>query len=692
MIDEYQDTNDLQDYFISLISNNNLFMVGDIKQSIYGFRDANPKNFALKYKEYRNSDSGLAIDLRENFRSRKEVIDDINAIFSLIMDENLGGIDYKDGQSLIYGQKLFNLRQKNQSYDISDLIYDYEQIKEEDEDITKPIIEISLIAKDIREKIDKNYQIMDLEKKSFRNINYDDIAIIVDRKTDFQTYAKILCENNIPVNLVSDEPFKSSDEMLFLFQYLLLIETFINKDKLKTNFKKAFYSVSRSFVYQIPDQTIIDFLVNEEIIELEDLKKIEAYQELKQISIDIKKILPLVHQASNYEILLAIYKNLKLYSKIKLLAEPKKSQDKLDYFILKINDFTDFTFDDLILYLENIIENKEIDIEYEQKENTENTVTLLTMHKSKGLQFNVCYYPGINKQFNFVENKNHMVFDKLYGVILKSYNFGFYDTFLKKLSIHRSKTEYLSERIRLFYVALTRAKEKIVLINDIKDTSKSGAIINSNGYLTWSYRNRIQRFTDLLIKNEFINYIYSSKNELFYLPSQKYDFSANYKAKIKKIFFENDIFKLEKAGYSIKSYDIINDEQKSAIVFGKNIHHYLENVDFMGNNTSVSGVPDKIVASIDFLKSSFLFQKNTNLRIFKEFQFIDDSLNIGIIDLLIIRDDKVFILDYKLNDIDKPEYIEQLRGYKKYLMKHFDIPIEAYLYSLLKQELRFIEV
>src|SRR5574344_2532359 len=103
MIDEYQDTNDLEEAFISLIQNNNVYMVGDIKQSIYRFRNANPNIFKDKYSLYSALNGGIKIDLNKNFRSRKEVLNNINSIFSPIMDLFLGGSSYRNNQELIFG-------------------------------------------------------------------------------------------------------------------------------------------------------------------------------------------------------------------------------------------------------------------------------------------------------------------------------------------------------------------------------------------------------------------------------------------------------------------------------------------------------------------------------------------------------------------------------------------------------------
>ena len=107
LIDEYQDTNDLQEMFISSIENDNVYMVGDIKQSIYRFRNANPGIFKTKYDNYSVSLGGEKIDLLKNFRSRREVLDNINEIFNLIMTEEIGGVNYQNNHAMVYGNMAY---------------------------------------------------------------------------------------------------------------------------------------------------------------------------------------------------------------------------------------------------------------------------------------------------------------------------------------------------------------------------------------------------------------------------------------------------------------------------------------------------------------------------------------------------------------------------------------------------------
>ena len=178
MIDEYQDTNDLQEMFIHEIENHNVYMVGDIKQSIYRFRNANPNIFREKYDHYKGHEEGEKIDLLENFRSRSEVLENINEIFNLIMIPELGGVDYQDHHAMVYGnmayQELGNTDQNNY----------LEILKYPDsQDFSHAEIEAFAIAKDIREKIKDKYLVYDFKLKSL---------IVVQRWPVIKKYLSIL--------------------------------------------------------------------------------------------------------------------------------------------------------------------------------------------------------------------------------------------------------------------------------------------------------------------------------------------------------------------------------------------------------------------------------------------------------------------------------------------------------------------
>ena len=186
LVDEYQDTSDTQEAFINLIANNNVYMVGDIKQSIYRFRNANPYIFKNKYDTYRDTDQGEKIDLLKNFRSREEVLNNINTLFDLFMDDTLGGADYKASHRMVFGNTSYIEEGKtNQNYDMDIITYS------DTNKLTKDEEEAFIIGNDILEKINNKFQVFDKKEKILRNITYSDFVILLDKSKNFDLYKKV---------------------------------------------------------------------------------------------------------------------------------------------------------------------------------------------------------------------------------------------------------------------------------------------------------------------------------------------------------------------------------------------------------------------------------------------------------------------------------------------------------------------
>ena len=221
MVDEYQDTSDLQEEFISIISNNNVYSVGDVKQSIYRFRNANPDIFRNKYNLYSEEVLGKKIDLLDNFRSRKEVVFGINLIFKYIMDDIIGGADYINSHQMIFGNKVYeNEGRVNQNNNLE--IYNYPYDK--DSKYTMDEIEAFIIAHDIKEKIDNHYKVYDKKNNSIRDVKYSDFAILIDRSTSFDLYKKIFLYNKIPLSIYQDEKLTNSEIFMVIRNIFKLID------------------------------------------------------------------------------------------------------------------------------------------------------------------------------------------------------------------------------------------------------------------------------------------------------------------------------------------------------------------------------------------------------------------------------------------------------------------------------------
>ena len=260
MIDEYQDTSIIQEEFISYIANDNVYMVGDVKQSIYRFRNARSDIFTNKYNKYKLGQGGIAIDLNKNFRSRREVLDDINFIFKQIMTDKCGGANYRKDHIIEYGNLNYlkagnNLANNNLEF----LVYSKET---SDKQADK---EARLIATDIIYKINQGYLVFDMvdKKPTLRKCRYSDFCILMDRGTTFDTYLKIFNEYQIPIFVEQDENIKDNQITMIMTNILNLMKAIINNDYKSSEYKKALISVARSFVFCYSDQQLYDLAKND---------------------------------------------------------------------------------------------------------------------------------------------------------------------------------------------------------------------------------------------------------------------------------------------------------------------------------------------------------------------------------------------------------------------------------------------
>ena len=270
LVDEYQDTSDIQELFISLISHNNVYMVGDIKQSIYRFRNANPYIFKNKYDSYNNnSDLGIKIDLLKNFRSREEVLNNINMLFDLFMDDKLGGADYKNGHQMVFGNNDYIEKGKTeQDYNLEVLTYDDKNLGE----ISKEEEEAFIIGNDIKNKVNNDYQVFDKKSKELRKANYNDFVILLDKSKNFTLFKKVFEYLNIPLSILKDESFKEDNDALVLKNLLKLLIC-IKENRLDNEFKYSFMSISRSFLWKTSDDEIYNYFINDNFKDSDLYKK-----------------------------------------------------------------------------------------------------------------------------------------------------------------------------------------------------------------------------------------------------------------------------------------------------------------------------------------------------------------------------------------------------------------------------------
>ena len=675
MIDEYQDTNDIQDTFISYIANNNVYMVGDVKQSIYRFRNANPYLFKKNYDDYKDGVLGYRIDLTKNFRSRGEVIYNINDLFSIIMTDLIGGAKYKQEHQMGHGNLTYDENEmENYDYNMQVLKYDSENTNYKDEDI-----EAYIIANDIKKHM-SNHEYA-FGEKGLQPLSYSDFAILVDKSTNFDTLKKTLESFGIPAVIEKDVSIKEDDEILIIKNIINLLIS-IKKQDYGISFKHSFISIARSYICDMNDEDIFDIFVNKK-----DYKETDLYKKAFELS-------KIIDGLSNKEIITTIINEFDIINKLITVSDVNDRLMRLEYFINQATSLNDFGMDiyELNEFFDDILNNDE-DIKARGKSVTSNAVTIMTIHGSKGLEYNFVYLPYLGS--NFISNKDKPRYNlsKKYGFILPYYEEGIDNTFIYNLNTENEKLEILSEKIRLLYVAITRAKEQFIMINKVNPK-----ITPENTFDEMTLR-KCSSYADIInyLGNFFSKYTTSIDINTLGLDKKEDITTSNYKELIDEsntVITVNPInidnILLESKHFSKEFNNILDKDTKYKMDLGTKLHYILEIYDFKNNNLNSLHISDKEKEIItNFLKHPEI--KNiANGITYKEHQIKynkDGNEYHGVIDLLVEYDDHFDIIDYKTSETDSPEYINQLNGYKDYILEKYNKPTNIYLYSLFKDEL-----
>lgn len=675
MIDEYQDTNDLQEAFINLIENDNVYMVGDIKQSIYRFRNANPDIFKSKYDNYSLNNGGVKIDLNKNFRSRCEVLENINLVFNKIMDNDIGGADYISSHQMIFGNNSYIKKGiTNQNYNFEIYSYDYDK----DVEFSKEEVECFTIARDILDKVKNHYQIFDKDEEVLRDVTYSDFVILMDRTTNFDLYKKIFEYLSIPLSILKDEKMNEDDDILVLSNLVRFILK-VSENKFDKEFQYLFISILRSFLYNYDDDRIFSYFVDK------NYQDCELYKKSKDISLKLPKM-------SSYDLILEIITNFHYYECLIKIGNIDSGMIKLEHILESASNLGNVGYDanDFSEYLKVLLE-EDYDMKYSVHLGDSNAVKIMTIHKSKGLEYPICYYSGLYKSFNILDLKEKFTYDKEYGIIVPYFKEGIGKTIYKELLRNRYLKEEISEKIRLFYVALTRAKEKMILVmpNIDKDDDTKGGIIDK------SIRSKYRSLSDIMASVKGITKDYYTNISLDNLKMTR-DYNLflenNYRENIPKtsedfkvVEPEFEINYIEEESFSKHTNSLIDKKTKDNMNFGLYIHEALEYMDF--KNPDYSFIEDTLVRShIAKFMNQDLLKNVDKAKVYHEYEFIYEKDNIkyhGIIDLMLEYDDHIDIIDYKLKNIEDKHYLEQLKGYKSYIEEVTSMNTNIYLYSVL---------
>lgn len=676
LIDEYQDTSDTQEAFISTISNHNVYMVGDIKQSIYRFRNANPYIFKNKYDTYSKDNSkGYKIDLNKNFRSREEVLTNINMLFESVMDDLIGGADYRKSHQAIFGNASYNKEGKTiQNYDL--VIKTYTK----DQNITDVEQEAFIIARDIKKKILSEYQIFDKDTQILRKATYNDFVILMDKKKNFDLYKKIFEYLGIPLTVYREEKINNTDDFLVIHSLFKLILLVFHNDY-GIDFKYSFMSLARSFLFNYSDDEIFTIFKDKSFKSTDIVKKaLELKEEIEYLP--LRDIFRMVLLKYNY------------YEMMLTTTDIVRCEKCIEYLDNLISSMGGADIEEFMYYLDKVIE-RDFDIKYDQNVSLNDSVKIMSIHKSKGLEFSICYFADLQNKFNMRDQKEKVVFNNQYGLILPVILDDSKETIKKILYKRLDTREEVSERIRLFYVALTRCKEHMIFVcpEVLEDNSKEEEIISSNLRMKYtsfysilkSIWYKLGSYIEVVDNNEY------SKDYLYKIKSKAVFYQEADDIKVTDVDFKEE--KLIKEKYSKNIKRLQTKEERELLDFGTNVHQILEQLDFRRPVFDDIEVNNFLRRKIKNFLNSDIIKNNLEGKIYKEYEFItyksDEELH-GVIDLMIENDDNIIIIDYKLKDIDDKSYVKQLNGYKNYIEEITDKKVDVYLYSIMDEKFKHV--
>lgn len=555
MIDEYQDSNMIQETILSMISGErkgvyNRFMVGDVKQSIYGFRGARPDIFIDKYNSYSLSDDdNIKIILDKNFRSRSTVLEFINALFRQNMSADFGGINYDEENQLNPGadyEKMENRKDYN-----SELILISPEHDGEDTDLEEDAegdsigvadeMEAKVIAARIKELVNekKGLQVRDTVTGGYRTARYSDIVILV-RSVNEAAYAinEELMKQGIPVHMESKRGYFDTIEIRTILNFLKIIDNPRQDIPLAAVLKSpaaGFSDEELAVVRALSGKdknlydNLLEYEMREESTEAEWLKAHAVTAYGRELAHKVASFLTLLEEFRNLVNYTSIYDLINLflnktgyYEFIKAMPSGKRRCVNVDMLKEQAAQYENGLYKGLFNFVRYIEKMQKFQLDMGEASvisESDNTVRIMTIHKSKGLEFPIVFLTNITKKFNMLDSRSKTVIHSELGIgmdyvdvrgrlLRKNMN--------KFLIARQMELDTVMEELRLLYVACTRAKEKLLFtaksVNQKKLEQMMMVRIYDTEVLPYAVRMKARSFFDMigpaLCRNQAFDGIY----------------------------------------------------------------------------------------------------------------------------------------------------------------------------------------
>lgn len=533
LIDEYQDSNLVQEYLLSAISGEaeghyNRFMVGDVKQSIYKFRLARPELFLEKYDTYQETGGLCRIDLAKNFRSRVQVVDAVNDVFSRIMSREIGGIAYDDKAALYpgatypaaedpaYGSEALLIRKPEkgecEESGIGDqhakgagVLVDYDNVRQ---------LEALAIAARIKQ-LKGSLKVMEKSTGELRPVRYSDMVILLRTTSGWdEEFKKILEQQGIPVYITSKTGYFGALEVQELLQFLRVLDNprqdiplfgvmqsvfggFTQEEIAQIRSGGEGHSRKRMTLYEALKEVAQSGRTVEEGEEISAGKSAGAEAELSQKADTFLQRIghyrDLTPFTSIRDLLQQILDDYDYLNYVTALPAGSKRRANVEMLLTKASAFEKTSYFGLFHFIRYMEQLEKYDVDYGEADTLDenaDVVRIMSIHKSKGLEFPVVFVSGLSKRFNMQDANQSLIVDMDLGVAVD-----YVDSVrrIKNKTLRRAvlsakmKEDSLAEELRVLYVALTRAREKLILTSVMDKSDEKWELAQMTGQERLTY-------------------------------------------------------------------------------------------------------------------------------------------------------------------------------------------------------------
>ena len=535
LIDEYQDSNQLQEVILNAVSktrlsgeNNNIYMVGDVKQSIYKFRLACPELFIEKYDTYGETGNNVRIELQKNFRSRENVLECANDVFSHIMNKNFSGIGYDETVRLNAGFPYPEYSDSNYGDEVNKSTDVILISSENEEEATTRELEADRLAKLVEGIVSSGVNVYDADENVYRPAEYRDIVILTRSVTGWaDTFADALMDRGIPAYTDSSTGYFSVREIQVILSMLTIVDNPVQEISLAAAMMSYFggFTAAELGMVRKLGREYVDTNVHNNLYEhlkavavLGEAGKVQE-PDVKQLSGKCALFLAKLTEyrdkssvESLYDLCWEIIYDSGYYDYVGTMPAGAQRQANLNVLLERAAGYGKSSYSGLFNFLRYIERLKKFDEDFAEGAaslDNENLVRIMSIHKSKGLEFPIVILAGAHKSINFMDATAPVLVDQNLGIAVDYVDLERRTktpTIIKGAMARRIVRESISEEERLLYVAMTRAREKLIITGVVKDADKtlekyrgSAKQLEADGMLSYADSENIKNYLDMIM-------------------------------------------------------------------------------------------------------------------------------------------------------------------------------------------------